>query len=506
MHEHDEVFISRLAHLDALRQAGQDPFVLTSFPRTHLAQQILDNFCELENTTVRVAGRIVSLRRHGKATFAHIVDMSGKIQLFFRFDDLGEAVYNGLDTVDVGDFIGVTGTPVKTRTEEITVKVTEYTLLTKAMRALPEKWHGLKDVEVRYRQRYVDLIANPEVAEVFKARTKIVRSFRTLLDGRDFMEVETPMMQVLYGGAAAKPFITHHNALDMDLYLRIAPELYLKRLVVGGLERVYEINRNFRNEGVSTKHNPEFTMLEVYQAYTDYHGMMELTMDLICAAAEAVHGKLQITHQGKEINLERPWKVLPYWDAIEQYSGADFRNVKTHAEAQELLRSKGIKLPSGCDRGLFSLIDGVFEHYVEPNLVQPTFITEFPTEISPLAKAKPDNPAVTERFEIFIANQETGNAFSELNDPLEQRRRFEQQVKARAAGDEEAHAMDEDFLRALEYGMPPTGGLGIGIDRLVMLLTDSPSIRDVIFFPHMRPERAQVKQTEAETPQEEPTE
>lgn len=485
--DRDEVFYSRLAHLEVLRQAGRDPFVVTSFPRTHLAAEILDHFPALENSPVRVAGRVVSLRRHGKATFAHILDNSGRIQVFFKLDELGETAYENLQNLDIGDFIGLSGAPFKTRTEEITVKATEYVILAKALRALPEKWHGLKDVEVRYRQRYVDLIANPEVRRTFAARTVIVRALRNLLDGRGFMEVETPMMQALPGGAAAKPFVTHHNVLEMDLYLRIAPELYLKRLVVGGFERVYEINRNFRNEGVSSQHNPEFTMLEVYQAYTDYHGMMELTQDLVRAAALAVHGKLQVSYQGQEIDFAQPWPQIPYWDAIQRFSGVDLRHAQTLEEAKALC--KDLRLPAGVDQSRINLIDAVFEHYVEPNLVQPTFITEFPTEISPLAKAKPDDPAVTERFEFFIAHLELGNAFSELNDPLEQRRRFEQQMQARAAGDEEAHRLDEDFLRALEYGLPPTGGLGIGIDRLVMLLTDWPSLRDVIFFPHMRPER-----------------
>ncbi|NIM06035.1 MAG: lysine--tRNA ligase, partial [Armatimonadetes bacterium] len=392
-----------------------------------------------------------------------------------------------LRLMDVGDFVGVVGTPFRTRTEEITLRVKEWVVLAKALRALPEKWHGLKDVETRYRQRYVDLIANPQVRETFEARTAATRAMRNLLDGRGFVEVETPMMQPIPGGAAARPFVTHHNVLGIDLYLRIAPELYLKRLVVGGLERVYEINRNFRNEGVSSRHNPEFTMLEAYQAYADYRAMMELAKDLICAAAEAACGGLRFTYQEKEIDLGAPWTEIAYWDAIEKYAKVDLRKAETLEETSKLC--KGLELPAGSDCSLMSLVDAVFEHYVQSNLVQPTFVTDYPTEVSPLAKSRADDPSLTERFEIFAANQELANAFSELNDPLEQRRRFEQQVEARAAGDEEAHRLDEDFLRALEYGMPPTGGLGIGIDRLVMLLTDSPSIRDVIFFPHMRPER-----------------
>lgn len=486
MHDRDEVFQARLAHLEALRQAALDPFAVTSFPRTHLAAEVLDGFSSLEGTPVRAAGRIVSLRRHGRGAFAHFMDSSGRLQIFFRQDELGEESYGRLHYLDVGDFVGVAGVPFRTRTEEITLKVSEWTLLAKALRALPEKWHGLKDVETRYRQRYVDLIANPEVRKTFEARTQVIRAMRSLLDGRGFMEVETPMMQPLPGGAAAKPFVTHHNVLDMDLYLRIAPELYLKRLVIGGLERVYEINRNFRNEGVSSRHNPEFTMLEVYQAYADYRRMMELARDLICAAAEACGG-LKATYQDKEVDLGRPWAEIPYWEAIAENSGVDLRKAKDLPEARQLC--KGLDLPPGCDRSLMSLVDAVFEHYVEPNLIQPTFITDYPTAVSPLAKSRRDDSSLTERFEVFAANQELGNAFSELNDPFEQRRRFEQQALARAEGDEEAHLLDEDFLRALEYGMPPTGGLGIGIDRLVMLLTDSPSIRDVIFFPHMRHEK-----------------
>jgi lysyl-tRNA synthetase class 2 len=491
VHDRDEVFLSRITHLEALRSAGRDPFVHTRFERTHLAADILEHFSSLENQEVRAAGRIISLRRQGKATFGHIVDNSGKIQFFFRADELSEEAYGQLKNVDVGDFIGLVGTVMRTRTEEITIKVSQWTLLSKALRALPEKWHGLKEVETRYRQRYVDLIANPHVREIFIARSRVVSALRNLLDSRGFMEVETPMMQPLPGGAAAKPFVTHHNALGMDLYLRIAPELYLKRLVVGGLERVYEINRNFRNEGVSSRHNPEFTMLEAYQAYADYREIMELTKDLVRAAAEAAGIGQEITYQGKTIDLGKPWMEIPYWEAIAQYSGVDLRNVNSLEEAKALC--KGLKIPSGCDKSLVGLVDAVFEHYVQPNFVQPTFLIEFPTEISPLAKAKPEDASVTERFEIFIGCQELGNAFSELNDPLEQRRRFEQQATARAGGDEEAHRLDEDFLRALEYGMPPTGGLGIGIDRLVMLLTDSPSLREVIFFPHLRPEVTEAK-------------
>jgi lysyl-tRNA synthetase, class II len=497
MQERDEVFLSRVSHLEELRRQGLDPFLNTRFARTHLATEVPDNYAALEGSEVRVAGRIVALRRHGKATFGHLEDISGRLQFFLKLDEVGEAAYGRLELVDVGDFIGVIGEPFKTRTEEITVKVKTYMVLGKALRALPEKWHGLKDVETRYRQRYVDLIANSQVKETFQARVRIIKAIRDLLDGRGFMEVETPMMQTLPGGAAAKPFVTHHNALDMDLYLRIAPELYLKRLVVGGLERVYEINRNFRNEGVSSRHNPEFTMIEVYQAYADFRGMMELAKEIICAGALAACGSLQITHQGVEMDLGQPWAELSYWGAIEKYAGVDLSQATTLEEVKTL--TKGLKIPAGCNSTKVGLVDAIFEHYVEANLVHPTFIIDFPTEISPLAKGRPDNPALTERFEIFIAKQELGNAFSELNDPLEQRRRFEQQAAAREAGDEEAHHLDEDFLRALEYGLPPTGGLGIGIDRLVMFLTDSPSIRDVIFFPHMRPEKLSLSADEGTT-------
>ena len=485
--EVSDLIAQRRAKLEHLVQAGCDPFRATRFQRTHLAQQILDQFAALENQQVAVAGRVRSLRRHGKAMFAHLEDGSGRIQIYFRLDDLGEARYQLLDDVDVGDFLGVTGRVFRTRTGEITVGAQDFLPLAKALRPLPDKWRGLKDVETRYRQRYLDLIVNPEVRAVFLARSKIVSELRRFLDERGFIEVETPMMQPIPGGAAAKPFITHHNALDLDLYLRIAPELYLKRLVVGGLERVYEINRNFRNEGISTKHNPEFTMLEVYQAYADYRDMMDLTEALVTHVCGALKSGLQITYQDQAVDLTPPWRRVRLYDAIAEHAGIDPACLDDPESARRVCAQLG--LPADGDLPLSTMVGNVFDAFVQPKLIQPTFVLDYPTAISPLAKRKSDDREFVERFEPFVAAQELGNAFSELNDPLDQRRRFEEQVAERAAGDEEAHPMDEDYVRALEYGLPPTGGLGIGIDRLVMLLTDSPSIRDVILFPQMRPEQ-----------------
>jgi len=485
--EVSDLIAQRRAKLDHLVQGGHDPFRITRFDRTHLAQQVLDQFAALENQEVAVAGRVRSLRRHGKVTFAHLEDPSGRLQIYFRIDDVGEAPYQMLDDLDVGDFLGAHGSVFRTRTGEVTVGARTFEILAKALRPLPDKWHGLRDVEIRYRQRYLDLIVNPEVQKVFLARSRIVAELRRHLDERGFIEVETPMMQPIPGGAAAKPFITHHNALDIDLYLRIAPELYLKRLVVGGLERVYEINRNFRNEGISTKHNPEFTMLEVYQAYADYHDMMDLTEALVTRACQAVTGGLQITYQGQPVDLTPPWRRVGLYETIAEHAGIDPCCLDEPEAARRACSELG--LPADGDLPLSTMVGNVFDAFVQPKLIQPTFVVDYPTAISPLAKRKPDDPRFVERFEPFMAAQEIGNAFSELNDPLDQRSRFEEQMAERAAGDEEAHPMDEDYVRALEYGLPPTGGLGIGIDRLVMLLTDSPSIRDVILFPQMRPEQ-----------------
>ena len=485
-----DLFAQRRQKLAELTEAGLNPFLITEYRRTHLAQEILDGFEALEGQPVRVAGRVMSRRGQGKVTFMHLLDVSGQIQGFFRFDDLGEDVYNRLKLVDVGDILGVAGTVFRTRTGEISIHVTGYDILAKALRPLPEKWHGLKDVETRYRRRYVDLIVNSEVRSTFIQRSKLIKAIRTLLEDRGFLEVETPMMQAVPGGAAARPFTTHHNALDIDLYLRVAPELYLKRLIVGGLERVFEINRNFRNEGMSTKHNPEFTMLEVYEAFANYEDMMRLSEAIFVAAAEATCGTLHISYQGQAIDLTPPWQRISMFDALREFGNVDTSKLLDFESARELCRVMGIHVDPRAT--LSTLVNNLFEEFVEPNIVQPTFITDHPTAISPLAKRRRDNPDLTERFEIFVAGRELGNAFSELNDPIDQRGRFEEQVREKAAGDDEAHPMDEDYLRAMEYGMPPTGGLGIGIDRLVMLLTDSASIRDVILFPQLKPEKGEA--------------
>jgi len=433
-----------------------------------------------------VAGRLVSLRGHGKASFAHIQDRTGRIQIYVRLDGVGEKAYGLFKRLDVGDFVGVRGRPFRTKTGELTVQVAELALLSKSLRPLPDKWHGLSDVEVRYRQRYVDLIANPTVAEVFRRRARIVAEMRRFLDARGFLEVETPMMQSIPGGATARPFVTHHNALDMDLFLRIAPELYLKRCVVGGLERVYEINRNFRNEGVSTQHNPEFTMLEFYQAYADYRDLMALTEELFLHVVQTTCGSDRVTYQGQELRFAPPWPRLSVEEALVQLGGLRPDEVRTAEGLRAAAAARHV--PVNPAWGWAKLLMELFEALGEARCVQPTFITDFPSELSPLAKARPDDPRYVQRFELYIAGMEVANAYSELNDPREQRRRFEAQVRAREAGDEEAQYLDEDFLRALEYGLPPTAGEGVGIDRLVMLLTDSPSIRDVILFPLLRPE------------------
>lgn len=474
----------RLEKLQELRDMGLDPFG-GRFVRTAMAQQIKDNFSQQEGQTVRIAGRMMSKRRHGKAGFANLQDLSGNIQLYFRQDDVGIDRYELFKKMDMGDILGIEGEVFQTQKGEISVHVRDLTYLSKSLHPLPEKWHGLKDVELRYRQRYVDLIVNPEVKEVFVKRSLIIKEIRNYLDEQGFLEVETPMMQPIPGGAAARPFITHHNALDMELYLRIAPELYLKRLIVGGLERVYEINRSFRNEGISTKHNPEFTMLEIYQAYADYQDMMNLTETLIAAVVQKVNGTLQVQFEDQSLDFSTPWKRVAMLDAIREYTGLDFNTLLSHDQAREAAASLGMEVDNNASRG--EIINQVFEDYVEERLIQPTFIFGHPVDISPLAKRSQDNPEFTDRFELFIMQREIANAFSELNDPLDQRQRFQKQVEKRQSGDGEAHMMDEDYIRALEYGMPSAGGLGIGIDRLVMLITGSPSIRDVILFPTLRP-------------------
>jgi lysyl-tRNA synthetase class 2 len=476
----------RREKLESLRSAGRDPFQVTRFDRTHLAAEIHEGFDSLEGETARVAGRVLAQRRHGKATFADLQDGSGQIQLLFGLDRLGEDRYRELSEVDGGDLLGVEGPIFRTRAGEVTVEVTAFTLLAKALRPLPEKWHGLRDVEIRYRQRYLDLISNEDSRRVFTVRSKVISSLRGFFEERGFLEVETPMMQPVPGGALARPFVTHHNALDIDLYLRIAPELYLKRLIVGGLEKVYEINRSFRNEGMSTRHNPEYTMLEAYQAYADYHDMMELVEGMVARAAQEALGTTEVEYDGHKVELSPPWRRVALFESIREKAGIDPQRLESVEEARKVCSE--LELPAEPDVALSTMINNIFEGFVQPSLIQPTFVTDYPTAISPLAKACPDNPRLAERFEPFVAGLELGNAFSELNDPEEQRRRFEQQAESRAAGDAEAHPMDEDYVRALEYGMPPTGGLGLGVDRLVMVLTGAPSIRDVILFPQMRPQ------------------
>ena len=473
----------RLEKLEELRQMGVDPFG-SRFERDADCQSILDNFEAMEGQNVSVAGRIMSKRRHGKAGFANLQDLSGTIQLYFRKDDLGEERYELFKKLDIGDILGIKGFLFRTQKGEITIHVEVMEYLSKSLNPLPEKWHGLKDVEMRYRQRYVDLIVNPEARAVFIKRSQIVKEIRNYLDERGFLEVETPMMQPIAGGAAARPFITYHNTLDMNLYLRIAPELYLKRLIVGGLEKVYEINRSFRNEGIDTRHNPEFTMLELYQAYADYQVMMELTENMVSAVLQKVNGSMQVEFEGEMLDFTPPWHRITMLDAINKYAGLDFRNITSDGEAQAAAAELGLKVDAKSSRG--EIINEVFEEFVEDKLVQPTFVYGHPVEISPLAKRNAQYPEFTDRFEVFVMQREIANAFSELNDPLDQKSRFLKQVEKRASGDSEAHMMDEDYINALEYGMPPAGGLGIGIDRLVMLMTNSSSIRDVILFPTLR--------------------
>jgi lysyl-tRNA synthetase class 2 len=482
----------RLEKLAALRAGGIDPFG-HRVPVTHWAGDLGRRFHAASDDELKqagpvvFAGRVVALRHHGKTCFAHLRDQSGQIQLYARADGLGER-YTLFTDLDVGDFIGVTGGLFRTRTGELTVAVQRFEFLAKSLRPLPEKWHGLKDVETRYRRRYVDLVMNPQVRETFALKSRLIREMRAFLDTRGFLEVETPMMQPIPGGATAKPFVTHHNALDMQLYLRIAPELYLKRLVVGGLDRVYEINRNFRNEGISTQHNPEFTMLEFYQAYADYEDLMRLTEEMFAHLGREILGGTTLSYQGEEIHLAGPWRRLPFFDAISGAVGVAIGPETPPAELSKAAVAAGVPEPKP-EAGATDLWKDVFDTLVEPTLVQPTFITDFPIELSPLSRRKDSDPRLVDRFELFICRREIANAYTELNDPVDQRRRFEEQARARERGDEEAHWMDEDFVRALEYGMPPTAGEGIGVDRLAMLFTDSASIRDVILFPHLRPER-----------------
>ena len=484
--ELSELLQIRREKLKALQEAGADPFEQVRFNQAYYSADILAKYDDLAEQPVSIAGRMMSKRIMGKASFAHLLDAKGGIQIYVRRDDVGEAAYAAFKAYDIGDIVGVTGKVFKTRTGETSVHAETLTLLSKSLRPLPEKFHGLKDPELRYRQRFVDLIVNPEVRETFVKRSRIIAEIRNRLNGQGFIEVETPVLNTTASGAAARPFVTHHNALDLDMYLRIATELHLKMCVVGGLERVYEIGRIFRNEGMDATHNPEFTTIELYQAYTDYHGMMALCEDLVSHCCQAVNGATRVTYQGQEIDLTPPFARKTMNDAVKERTGADFFACATDGEARALAASLGLTLEDKtATRG--KILAEAFDAFVEDTLQQPTFILDLPVEISPLSKRKPGQPHVTERFELFIAGHEYANAFSELNDPIDQRERFVQQAQERAKGDDEAMMVDEDFCLALEYGMPPTGGIGIGIDRLVMLLTDSPSIRDVLLFPTMKP-------------------
>lgn len=481
----NEILRVRRAKLAELQKAGADPFQIVKYDVTHNTSEIISQFEKYEGQKVSIAGRLMSKRGMGKSTFCDLLDRDGRIQLYVRINDLGEEAYESFKKLDIGDIIGVEGVVFKTRMGEISIHVETYQLLSKSLRPLPEKFHGLKDPDTRYRQRYLDLIVNPEVKNTFITRSRIISAIRRYLDTRGFLEVETPILNTIQGGAAARPFVTHHNTLDMDMFLRIAPELYLKRLIVGGLEKVYELGRMFRNEGMSIKHNPEFTMMEIYQAYTDYHGMMDLTEGLISSVAQEVLGTTKVSYQGQEIDLTPPWTRMTMIEAVLKYTGVDFDTITSDEEAMKIAKEKGLEIENKMTKG--EVLNLMFEERVEEHLVQPTFIMDYPVEVSPLTKRKPSRPELTERFEIFITGREFGNAYSELNDPIDQKERFLAQVSKREAGDEEASMMDDDYIIALEHGLPPTGGLGIGIDRLVMLLTDSYSIRDVLLFPTMKP-------------------
>lgn len=480
-----QILKNRRDKLTELQNAGLDPFTITKYDRTATSEDIKNKYDELEGKTVSIAGRIMSKRRMGKIGFCHVMDMDGQIQIFVKKDTVGEEEYERFKKLDIGDIVGAEGEVFTTQTGEKSVRVEKMTLLSKSLLPLPEKFHGLSDPDLRYRQRYVDLIMNSDVKKTFIMRSKILTAIRNYLDSRGYLEVETPILNTIPGGAAARPFITHHNALDMDMYLRIATELHLKRLVVGGMEKVYEMGRQFRNEGMDIKHNPEFTSIEIYQAYADYNDMMDLTENLMRYCAQEVCGTTTISYQGVDIDLSK-FERMTMIDSVKKYAGVDFNEIKTDEEALAAAKEKGLEVEAAkSTRG--DIIALFFDEFVEDKLVQPTFITDYPVEISPLAKRKPSQPELTERFEIFITGREFGNAFSELNDPIDQRERFMRQVELRNAGDDEASMMDEDFLNALEYGLPPTGGLGIGVDRFVMLLTDSYSIRDVLLFPTMKP-------------------
>ncbi|QAA30752.1 lysine--tRNA ligase [Clostridium manihotivorum] len=471
-----------------LQQAGKDPFDVYKVERSHSSVQVKDNFETLEGKIVKVAGRLMSKRGQGKVIFSDIHDRDGKLQLFIKIDEVGEEALKEYKTYDLGDWVSAEGEVFKTKAGEVSVKVSSFKLICKSLKPLPEKWHGLKDPDLRYRQREVDVITNPEVKDTFIKRTRIIKEIRNFLDNRGFLEIETPILSPIAGGAAARPFITHHNALDIDMYLRIATELYLKRCIVAGFEKVYDMGKNFRNEGIDVRHNPEFTMIELYEAYSDYNDMMEITENLISTVCEKVHGTTKISYQGTEIEFKAPWRRITMVDAVKEYAGIDFNTINSDEEAQAIAKEKHLEFKKdikNVTKG--EVLNMLFEEFAEEHMIQPTFITDYPVEISPLTKKKRGNEAFTERFEGFVYGREICNAYSELNDPIVQRERFEQQAKERELGDDEAYVIDEEFMSALETGMPPTGGLGIGIDRIVMFLTDSASIRDVLLFPTMKP-------------------
>ena len=471
-----------------LQREGKDPFDVYKVERTHMSEEVKANYDTLEGSIVSVAGRIMSKRGQGKVVFSDIYDRDGKIQLFIKIDEVGEEALKAYKTYDLGDWVAATGEVFKTKTGEVSVKVKNFELICKSLKPLPEKWHGLKDPDLRYRQREVDMISNPEVKQNFIKRAAILKGIREFLDNRGFIEVETPMLSPIAGGAAARPFVTHHNTLDIDMYLRIAPELYLKRAIVAGLEKVYDMGRTFRNEGMSVRHNPEFTMIELYQAFADYNDMMEITENMVAYVCEKVNGTTKVMYQGTEIDFAPPWRRITMVDAVKEHTGVDFNSISTNEEAQAIAKEKNLEFKKNLahvTKG--EVLNALYEEYCEQHMIQPTFICDYPVEISPLTKKKRGNDMFTERFEGFVFGREICNAYSELNDPIVQRERFNQQEKERELGDDEAYMIDEEFMSALETGMPPTGGLGIGIDRLIMFLTDSASIRDVIMFPTMKP-------------------
>lgn len=490
----NEMLQIRREKLKKLQEEGKDPFKIEKYDPTHHSLEIKENIETLEGKEVAIAGRIMSKRGHGKASFIDIQDQEGRIQCYVRLDGIGEESYEDFKTYDLGDILGIKGEVFITKMGETSIKAKEVVLLSKSLQILPEKFHGLKDIDLRYRQRYVDLIVNPEVKNTFITRTKAIKAIREYLDERDFLEVETPNLNTIAGGASARPFITHHNTLDIDMYLRIANELYLKRLIVGGFERVYEMGRMFRNEGMDVNHNPEYTAIELYQAYADYNDMMRITEEIVAFMAEKALGTTKINYQGREIDLTPPWNRMTMKEAVLKFAGVDFDKIETDEQAYSVAKEKGMELDDGLTKG--HILSEMFEEFCEEHLIQPTFITHHPVEISPLAKRNPEDPTITNRFEAFVNRWEIANAFSELNDPIDQRGRFEDQMKQRERGDDEAHMLDEDFLNAIEVGLPPTGGLGIGVDRVMMLLTNAASIRDVILFPTMKPINKEAKEEE----------